>query len=97
MTVMEKVVGTITFRWLWLNNTTHLLPSIYTDVDTAIRALHSVDLVFGDLRLPNIMIQVEGWDGNDNDGTSHRGDADTNPRSNRGGADASTEARRGQQ
>ncbi|KAJ7677327.1 hypothetical protein B0H17DRAFT_945056, partial [Mycena rosella] len=57
MTVMEKVVGTTAFRWLWVNNTIRLPSSIYTDIHSAIKELHAVDFVFGDLRLPNIMIR----------------------------------------
>jgi serine/threonine protein kinase len=88
MMVMEKIVGSTAFRWLWLNNTTHLPSSIYTDVDTAIKALHSADLVFGDLRLPNIMIRVGERD--DNGGSSKaqgHGYADASPRSDRGSMD----------
>ncbi|KAJ6567255.1 hypothetical protein DFH09DRAFT_455714 [Mycena vulgaris] len=91
MTVMEKVVGTTAFRWLWLNSTTRLPSSIYTDVNAAIEELHSVDLVFGDLRLPNIMIRVGERDGNANGNggkAQGRGDADASPRSDRGSADA---------
>lgn len=91
MIVMEKVVGTTLFRWLHLNNATHLPLSIYTDLDTAIKELHSVDLVFGDLRLPNIMIREGERDSNGNGGkVQGRGDAGASPRSDRGSADASS-------
>ncbi|KAJ7248572.1 hypothetical protein B0H12DRAFT_1301870 [Mycena haematopus] len=71
MIVMEKVIGSTAFRWLWLNSATHLPASIYDDVDTAIKELDSVGLVFGDLRLPNIIIR----DGNSNGGKA-TGDTD---------------------
>ncbi|KAJ7475213.1 hypothetical protein B0H11DRAFT_2034570 [Mycena galericulata] len=91
MIVMEKVVGMTAFRWLSLNNATYLPLSVYTDVETAIKALHSVDLVFGDLRLPNIMMQVGERDGNGNGGKGQgHSDADTGPRSSRGSADTSS-------
>ncbi|KAJ7468484.1 hypothetical protein FB451DRAFT_1256371 [Mycena latifolia] len=91
MIVMEKIVGTTAFRWLQLRNTTHLPLSVYTDIHTAISALHSDDLVFGDLRLPNIMIRMGEQDGNGNgnDGNEQgHGDGDASPRSDRGSADA---------
>ncbi|KAF8191638.1 hypothetical protein K438DRAFT_2018362 [Mycena galopus ATCC 62051] len=91
MTVMEKVAGTTAFRWRSLNADTRLPSSIYTDVDTAIRELHSHDLVFGDLRLPNIMVRVGERDGNGNDNggkAQSYGGADASPQSDRGSARA---------
>ncbi|KAJ7135412.1 hypothetical protein C8R43DRAFT_1020931 [Mycena crocata] len=80
MTVMEKVVGVTAFRWQSTNNATHLPSSVLTDVDTAIKTLHSADLVFGDLRLPNIMIrggeQDSNGDGGQDDGGSEWCSAD---------------------
>jgi serine/threonine protein kinase len=93
MVVMEKVVGSTAFRWLSLNGTTQLPLSVYTDVEAAVKELHEVDLVFGDLRLPNIMIRVEERDGNGNGGNAQGGDADTSPRDDRGSADSDSSVR----
>ncbi|KAJ7928798.1 hypothetical protein B0H13DRAFT_965067 [Mycena leptocephala] len=94
MVVMEKVVGSTAFRWLSLNDTTQLPLSVYTDVEAAVKELHEVDLVFGDLRLPNIMIRVEERDGNGNGsgGKAQGGDADTSPRNDRGSADSDSDS-----
>ncbi|EJF58043.1 hypothetical protein DICSQDRAFT_139665 [Dichomitus squalens LYAD-421 SS1] len=62
MVVMDRVHGTIAWEPATRNE---LLPHrIYEDVRRAIALLHSHDLVFGDLRTPNIMV-VPGGSGPD--------------------------------
>ncbi|KAJ7747573.1 hypothetical protein B0H16DRAFT_1725992 [Mycena metata] len=71
MIVMEKLVGNTAFHWMQINSTTPPLPSsVYTNIETAIKELHALDLVFGDLRLPNIML-VRGQGGIGNDRQEH--------------------------
>ncbi|KAJ7029948.1 hypothetical protein C8F04DRAFT_1398071 [Mycena alexandri] len=70
MIVMEKLVGNTAFRWMQLNSTP-LPSSVYTNVETAIKELHALNLVFGDLRLPNILVLVGGQGGNGNDRKEH--------------------------
>ncbi|KAJ7723447.1 hypothetical protein DFH07DRAFT_971548 [Mycena maculata] len=61
MLVMEKIDGSTAFRWLSNKQADTRLPlSVYTDVKRAIDRLHSLGFVFGDLRLPNIMIRNGG-------------------------------------
>ncbi|KAF8215956.1 hypothetical protein K438DRAFT_1799823, partial [Mycena galopus ATCC 62051] len=86
MTMMKKVVGHTAFCWRSLNTATPLPSSIYTNIDTAIRELHSHDLVFGDLRLPNIMIRER--DGNGRRTQGYVGNADVSSRSDGASADA---------
>jgi serine/threonine protein kinase len=93
MVVMEKVVGSTAFRWLSLNGTTRLPLSVYTDVEAAVKELHEVDLVFGDLRLPNIMIRVEEQDGNGNGGKAQGGDVDTIPPNGQGSANTGSRSK----
>ncbi|KAJ7155905.1 hypothetical protein C8R43DRAFT_1184004, partial [Mycena crocata] len=57
MTVMDRIYGRTAYQLSLLpNGKTCLLPRfVYDDVETAIFKLHEKTLVFGDLRLPNIM------------------------------------------
>ncbi|THV04062.1 hypothetical protein K435DRAFT_714825 [Dendrothele bispora CBS 962.96] len=56
MIVMEKVVGKM--AWDWKNFDQRKMPrSIYADVHRAVDILHDKGIVFGDLRLPNILVR----------------------------------------
>ncbi|TBU52857.1 hypothetical protein BD310DRAFT_888780 [Dichomitus squalens] len=67
MVVMDRVHGEMAWE---AANRQELLPyRIYQDIKRAIALLHSHDLVFGDLRTPNIMV-VPGGSGPDD---GHRG------------------------
>ena len=63
MVVMDRVEGEM--AWATVEASEKKLPyRIYEDVERAIALLHSGDLVFGDLRTPNIMV-VPGGSGLD--------------------------------
>ncbi|KAK7030943.1 hypothetical protein VNI00_013890 [Paramarasmius palmivorus] len=57
MIVMERMAGKQ--AWLWRREGgARLMPhGVYKDVERAITLLHDHDIVFGDLRLPNIIVQ----------------------------------------
>ncbi|KAJ7770714.1 hypothetical protein B0H16DRAFT_1306652 [Mycena metata] len=61
MIVMEKVVGCTAFAHVSKHGA--LPRRVYHDISRAITTLHSLDLVFGDLRLPNIMIREQEANG----------------------------------
>ena len=53
MVVMEHLLGKM--MWHWSHNGVHLARSIYADVEAAVQSLHAAGIVFGDLRLPNVI------------------------------------------
>ncbi|KAJ7284150.1 hypothetical protein C8J57DRAFT_754645 [Mycena rebaudengoi] len=59
MAVMEKINGMMAFHWAPAHQASALPRSVYDDVSHAIRTLHDNNIVFGDLRLPNIMVYEE--------------------------------------
>jgi serine/threonine protein kinase len=56
MIVMEKVQGITASLWKAHHPGTRLPDFVIKDVERAIKALHEIDIVFGDLRLQNIMV-----------------------------------------
>ncbi|KAJ7217404.1 hypothetical protein B0H12DRAFT_340205 [Mycena haematopus] len=58
MVIMARISGRTAFH---LNHTQAQLPAtVYTDASKAVRELHRQDIVFGYLRLPNIIVKAEG-------------------------------------
>ncbi|KAK7472196.1 hypothetical protein VKT23_000318 [Stygiomarasmius scandens] len=55
MIVMEKITGTM--AWTLEKAGTKMPWSVYADVERAVQHLHGMDIVFGDLRMPNIMVR----------------------------------------
>ncbi|KAJ7848373.1 hypothetical protein B0H14DRAFT_2356787, partial [Mycena olivaceomarginata] len=60
MVVMERVVGMMASHWAYHHQDTPLPHSVLEDVRRAIEVLHHRNIVFGDLRLPNIMVRQHG-------------------------------------
>ncbi|TFK45587.1 hypothetical protein OE88DRAFT_1669092 [Heliocybe sulcata] len=58
MVVMDVVEG-IT-AWEWVHSGRKLPRSVYADIERAVVLLREHNLVFGDLRLPNIMVRPDG-------------------------------------
>jgi serine/threonine protein kinase len=64
MVVMEHVHGSSEVDWKATNQQKLLPYDVYKDIQDTVALLHSKDLVFGDLRPPNIMV-VPGKSGSD--------------------------------
>jgi tRNA A-37 threonylcarbamoyl transferase component Bud32 len=54
MVVMDRVHGEL--AWDVVRRSKPILSKVYEDIHNAIELLHSHNLVFGDLRTPNIMV-----------------------------------------